>query len=113
MRASEVAAACPFKIPGHTRAGCCAWQDFLPGFAEYWLRWFDAPPTPQQWSMARADWKAGNTGYEAAHNAQRRMKQANTPAARQERETRALTRSAIAVAKIVRASAAMGDGNNG
>ena len=43
-------------------------------------------------------WKAGNTGYEAAHNAQRRMKEANMPAARQQRETRALTRSVLAIA---------------
>jgi hypothetical protein len=99
MSPADIERACPYKIAGRTYAGCCAWQDFLPSFAEYWLRWFAAPPTPQQWGMARSDWKAGNTGYEAAHNAQRRMREANTPAARQQRETRALARSVIAIAK--------------
>jgi hypothetical protein len=65
---------CPFRIPRHTRAGCCTWDTFITGFAEAWPRWFDTPPNDQQWRMARADWKSGNTGWEAAHNAQRRVK---------------------------------------
>jgi hypothetical protein len=72
--AALVQKSCPYRIPGHTRAGCCRWNDFLPGFADSWPRWFGAPPSSQQWSEARADWKAGNTGWEAAHNAQRRVK---------------------------------------
>lgn len=66
---------CPFRIPRHTRAGCCTWDTFITAFAGAWPRWFDAPPNDQQWRMARADWKAGNTGWEAAHNAQRRVKE--------------------------------------
>lgn len=99
MRPNEVIAACPHKIARARREGCCAWGDFLDSFAECWPRWFDGLPTPHQWTMARSDWRAGNTGFEAAHNAQRRIKEANTPAARQERETRALARSVIAVAR--------------
>lgn len=99
MSADEVEQSCPYKIPLHTRAGCCTWETFISDFAEKWLRWFSAPPTAHQWSMARRDWKSGNTGYEAAHNANRRMENANTPAAREDRETKALTRSLIAVAR--------------
>lgn len=49
--------------------------------------------------MARRDWKAGNTGWEAAHNSQRRIKERNTGAAIQERNTKAMAHSLIAVAK--------------
>jgi len=66
---------CPLRIAPDARDGCCRWDDFLPGFAEAWARWFDTPPTPQQWQMAKRDWRAGNTGWEAAHNAQRRVKE--------------------------------------
>jgi hypothetical protein len=66
---------CPLRIAPDAFAGCCEWYTFLPGFAEAWARWFDTPPTLQQWQMAKKDWRAGNTGWEAAHNAQRRAKE--------------------------------------
>lgn len=66
---------CPLRIAPDAREGCCRWDDFLPGFAETWARWFNTPPLPQQWQMAKRDWKEGNTGWEAAHNAQRRIKE--------------------------------------
>jgi hypothetical protein len=65
---------CPLRIAPQARAGCCTWDTFLASFAEAWPQWFDAPPTPHQWAMAKRDWIAGNTGWEAAHNAQRRAK---------------------------------------
>lgn len=54
---------------------CCDWRTFKDGFDEYWPRWFKEPPTTDQMKAAKADWRAGNTGYEAAHNAQRREKE--------------------------------------
>lgn len=90
---------CPFRIPRHTLAGCCTWDTFITDFAYAWPQWFQAEPTREQWSMARRDWKAGNTGWEAAHNAQRRIKERNTPAAIQERSIKAMARSLILVAK--------------
>lgn len=90
---------CPLRIPRHTRAGCCTWDTFITGFADAWPQWFTAEPTREQWSMAQRDWKAGNTGWEAAHNAQRRIKERNTGAAIQERNTKAVARSLILVAK--------------
>ena len=65
----------PRGIPLHMSAGCCTWDTFLTGFADAWPRWFDAPPTSAQWLGAKRDWMAGNTGWEAAHNAQRRVKE--------------------------------------
>lgn len=65
---------CPLRISRDASAGCCTWDTFLTGYAEAWPRWFDTPPTLQQWQMAKRDWRAGNTGWEAAHNAQRRAK---------------------------------------
>jgi hypothetical protein len=90
---------CPLRIPRHTRAGCCTWDTFIVGFADAWPRWFQAEPTHEQWQWARRDWREGNTGWEAAHNAQRRIKERNTPAAIQERNTKAVARSLILVAK--------------
>jgi hypothetical protein len=90
---------CPYRIPRHTQAGCCRWDDFIGGFADNWPRWFKNVPTHMQWEWARKDWKAGNTGYEAAHNAQRRIKEASTPSAQQERAAKALTNSLLRVAR--------------
>lgn len=64
----------PLRIELTEVDGCCCWATFLEGFAAAWPRWFDTPPTAQQWRMAEADWRAGNTGWEGAHNAQRRVK---------------------------------------
>jgi hypothetical protein len=52
--------------------GCCGWDTFVHDFVLAWTRRFDTPPTPHQWQMAKRDWKAGNTGWEAANNAKRR-----------------------------------------
>lgn len=65
---------CPLRMELSEIAGCCCWATFLEGLAEAWPRWFDTPPTAQQWQMAKRDWRAGNTGWEAAHNAQLRVK---------------------------------------
>ena len=65
----------PLRIDLSEVAGCCCWATFLEGLADAWPRWFDTPPTAQQWRMAERDWRAGNTGWEAAHNAQRRVKE--------------------------------------
>ena len=65
---------CPLRIPLHMSAGCCTWDTFLTSFAGAWPRWFDVPPSDQQWRMAKRDWVSGNTGWEAAHNAQARAK---------------------------------------
>ncbi len=65
----------PLRINLSEVAGGCCWATFLEGLADAWPRWFDVPPTPQQWRMAERDWRAGNTGWEAAHNAQRRVKE--------------------------------------
>lgn len=54
---------------------CCDWSTFREGWDEHWPRWFDAPPNARHWRSAVRDWRAGNTGFEAAHNAQRRAKQ--------------------------------------
>lgn len=94
--AAVVEKRCPFRIPAHTSAGCCRWDDFLPGFAEAWCRWFDTPPNDQQWRMARADWEAGNTGWEAAHNAQRRV---NDRVQQREHDAWAAARAVVTVAK--------------
>lgn len=90
---------CPLRIPRHTMAGCCTWDTFITSFAGAWPQWFKAEPTLEQWQWARRDWKAGNTGWEAAHNAQRRIKERRAPATIQERNTKAVARSLIAVAK--------------
>lgn len=65
----------PLRIELTEVDGCCCWATFLESFAFNWTRWFDTPPTSQQWRMAERDWRSGNTGYEAAHNAQRRVKE--------------------------------------
>lgn len=89
---------CPLRIRRDTRAGCCTWDTFIVDFADCWPRWFQAPPTAEQWQWAKRDWKSGNTGFEAAHNAQRRIKESSTPAARQERSTKALASSVVRIA---------------
>lgn len=73
--ATLVRARCKLNIPPHLAAGCCTWDTFLDGFCDAWPKWFDVPPNDQQWRMAKRDWVAGNTGWEAAHNAQRRIKE--------------------------------------
>ena len=92
-------------LPRHrenTHGGCCTWETFLCSFADAWVKWFDAPPTEALWRAAERDWRSGNTGWEAAHNAQRRAKdrvgrltrgEVTTPAAR------AAARTAIAAAR--------------
>ncbi len=69
--------ACPLRITARAREknSCCGWETFREGFVEAWPRWFDLPPSSAQWTAARRDWRAGNTGWEAAHNAQRRVKE--------------------------------------
>ena len=54
---------------------CCNWSDFLSDFPEHYAEWFDGPPTPKAWVAAKRDWRAGNTPWEAAHNAQRVAKE--------------------------------------
>lgn len=54
---------------------CCKWRDFADSYTAYRGRWFDSPPTPNAIRMATRDWKSGNTGWEAAHNEQRRAKE--------------------------------------
>jgi hypothetical protein len=71
---AAVKRACPFRIPAHTEAGCCRWDVFLDGFACAWARRGDLP-TDDQWGEARGDWRAGNTGWEAAQNAFAREKE--------------------------------------
>ena len=73
--AAMVVQCCRLRIPLHLTAGCCTWDTFLTGFADAWPRWFDVPPSEAQWRMAKRDWVAGNAGWEAAHNAQRRAKE--------------------------------------
>lgn len=63
------------KIPDDRKRGCCEWATFRDGFIEAYAKWFDAPPTDKHWKSALRDWHLGNTGYEAAHNAQRRAKE--------------------------------------
>lgn len=60
------------RIPDDRRAGCCLWGDFWPSFVEYYTFWFHAAPSDAAWKSAVRDWKAGNNGYEAAHNYRRR-----------------------------------------
>jgi hypothetical protein len=90
---------CPFRFRRDTRSGCCTWDTFLTGYADAWERWFDAPPSAQQWRMARADWDAGNTGWEAAHNAQRRIKER---VAKREHEAWAASGAVITFAKVAK-----------
>jgi hypothetical protein len=67
---------CPLRIRPSTIAGCCSWETFLTGFVDAWPRWFEGlVPTADQWREAERDWRAGNTGWEAAHNAQRVAKE--------------------------------------
>jgi len=55
---------------------CCTFPVFIDDFNHYFPLYFDVPPTAQQLKNARSDWRAGNTGYEAAHNAKNRAKDA-------------------------------------
>ena len=59
---------------------CCDWMTFRDGFIEAFAKWFDTPPTDKHWASALRDWKRANTGWEAAHNAQRRAKEHVTKA---------------------------------
>lgn len=71
------------RIPDNARRGnaCCTWDTFRVGFVDAWPRWFKEPPSERQWKCAVSDWRAGNTGWEAAHNAQAREKDAARSAA--------------------------------
>lgn len=95
MTSKSVMESCPYRFKPETRKGCCTWDTFIGGVADYWPRWFSAPPTREQWAWALRDWKAGNTGFEAAHNAQRRIKD------RDEREAtaKAIGKSLIAITR--------------
>jgi hypothetical protein len=53
---------------------CCSWIDFKESFDEAHARWFDAPPPRRTMLCAIRDWKEGNTGWEAAHNARQRAR---------------------------------------
>ena len=55
---------------------CCTFSVFMDDFNHYFPQYFDVPPSAQQLKNARSDWRAGNTGYEAAHNAKNRAKDA-------------------------------------
>ena len=66
---------CPLRIDANDSRGCCRWSKFAADFEEYWQKWFDAPPTVKHWQSAKRDWLRGNTGWEAAHNAQLRAKE--------------------------------------
>ncbi len=63
------------QIPDKVLAGCCEWDTFCDGFEQFWSRYFEHPPALKDWRAARRDWRTGNTGFEAAHNAQRRARQ--------------------------------------
>ena len=66
---------CPLRMDPNDNSGCYRWSEFADDFSEYWDKWFDVPPTIKHWQSARSDWRKGNTGWEAAHNAQRRAKE--------------------------------------
>lgn len=66
---------CPLRTNPADSRGCCRWDHFIDDFVEHYKRWFDAPPTLKVWQAARRDWLRGNTGFEAAHNAQARAKE--------------------------------------
>jgi len=55
---------------------CCVFSVFMDDFNHYFPQYFDVPPSAQQLKNARSDWRAGNTGYEAAHNAKNRANDA-------------------------------------
>jgi hypothetical protein len=77
MNDSELLELARKKRPDNARDGncCCTWLTFAEGFSGAFTKWFDEPPTKAHWAAAVRDWKAGNTGWEAAHNAQRRAKE--------------------------------------
>ena len=64
-----------YKDSHRVAGSCCDWQTFREGFLEAFAKWFETPPTDKHWSSAVRDWKHANTGWEAAHNAQRRAKE--------------------------------------
>lgn len=53
---------------------CCDLSVFMEDFNHYFKRFFEHAPTEAQLKNARSDWRAGNTGYEGAHNADYRAK---------------------------------------
>ncbi|TAL65806.1 MAG: hypothetical protein EPN79_11690 [Burkholderiaceae bacterium] len=55
---------------------CCNWGTFSEGFTDHFKKLFGSPASEENWKMAIRDWRAGNTGYEAAHNARAREKDA-------------------------------------
>ena len=71
---------CTPKIPDMRFAGCCEWHMFRDGFTDAFVKMLDVPPSAGHWKSALRDWRAGNTGWEAAHNAQRRAREAVTRA---------------------------------
>lgn len=73
-------------LPRPTDTTCYSWADFIEDFLEFYAKRFDAPPTAHARSMAVRDWRAGNIGWEAAHNAQRRAKARLMPGEIQRRQ---------------------------
>lgn len=55
---------------------CCTFGVFMEDFRYYWPKYHDTPPTAAQLKRAKADWRAGNTGYEGVRNAQLRASEA-------------------------------------
>jgi len=53
---------------------CCSRKDFDLGFMPEYERLFGMPPNANAKRNATRDWNAGNTGWEAAQNAARRVK---------------------------------------
>lgn len=79
-KSQEILGACPLslrRVPG----GCYSWPEFVRDFAEYWPQYLDGVPTEKQWRTSRADWRRGNTGWEAVQNAKNRAAEAARKAA--------------------------------
>ena len=55
---------------------CCTWRDFHASFLDQYREWMGMEPTDDAWAAAMRDWKSSNTGWEAAHNARRRAREA-------------------------------------
>lgn len=53
---------------------CCCWDTFRGPFETEYADIFGLPPNKLAWQSAIADWRSGNTGFEAAHNARARLR---------------------------------------
>lgn len=65
----------PFKSPSPPSIqgrACCTWENFESDFKNRFLEFMRVVPTNEVMEQALKEWKSGNTGYEAAHNACRR-----------------------------------------